>query len=98
MHSVIRRFSKFRKLVRDVPARVTKFADPLLHQCVAPARIIFGLLHLMDQVSELSAAHLLRHFPRVSRFGFSQGTTEPTGSSHMLFDLMPTNVGRLVSE
>ena len=59
-------------LVRDVPARVTKFGDPLLDQSIALARIIFGLLHLLDQVSELSAAHLLRHVPRVSRFGFSQ--------------------------
>ena len=74
MHSVISRFSSFDNSSGMSRPESAKFADPLLHQCVAFARIVFRLLHLLDQVSELSAAHLLRHDSRFSRFRFLEAT------------------------
>ena len=70
MHSVNTRFSSLDNSSGTSRPELRKFADPLLHQHVASSRVVFRLLHLLDQVSEISAAHLLRHDFRFSRFQF----------------------------
>ena len=42
-------------------ARLTVFADTLLHDGVATARIVFRLFHLLNEFSDFSAAHLFLH-------------------------------------
>lgn len=60
-------FFQSRQLVRYGLPRASKFSDPLFNECVALARIVIRLFHLVDQLSKLAAAHLLCHIASVSR-------------------------------
>ncbi len=41
--------------------RLTVLADALLHDGIAAARIVFRLFHLLNEFSDLAAAHLFLH-------------------------------------
>ena len=46
--------------------RLTVFADALLHDGVATARIVFRLFHLLNDFSDFAAAHLFLHILSLS--------------------------------
>lgn len=49
------------EIFRNFGAGLAARADLLLNECVAAARIIFRLLHLLYEIGHLHMTHLLRH-------------------------------------
>ncbi len=72
--------------------RLTVFADALLHDRIATARIVFRLFHLLNDFSDFAAAHLFLHI-----LSLSPQTLAIWNLMHSLLDKGPRRTPKLAN-